>query len=44
MDAPLQKLIKERAIVVATTTFAVVVDGLSTSADIIGSVPIDYST
>lgn len=34
MDAPLQKLMNDRATVVATTTFAVVVDGLTTSEDI----------
>ena len=44
MEAPRQKLMKERATVVATTTLAVVDDGLPTSVDIIGRVPIDYST
>src|SRR5258708_25885481 len=34
MDAPRQKLMKERATVVATTTLAVVVVGLLTSSDI----------
>ena len=34
MDAPRQKLMKDRATVVATTTFAVVVVGLLTSVDI----------
>src|SRR5580704_4064577 len=40
MEAPRQKLMKERATVVATTTLAVVDDdGLPTSVDIIGRVP-----
>src|SRR5580693_1897854 len=34
IEAPRQKLMKERATVVATTTFAVVDDGLPTSVDI----------
>jgi hypothetical protein len=39
MDAPRQKLMKERATVVATTTLAVVDDVLPTPADMIGPVP-----
>jgi hypothetical protein len=39
MEAPRQKLMKERATVVATTTLAVVEDGLPTSVDIIGMFP-----
>ncbi len=39
MAAPRQKLIKERATVVATTTLAVVDDGLPTSVDMNGDVP-----
>jgi len=33
MEAPRQKLMKDRATVVATTTFADVVEGFLTSAD-----------
>ncbi len=40
MAAPRQKLMKESATVVATTTLAVVDDGLPTSLDITGYVPI----
>jgi tRNA nucleotidyltransferase/poly(A) polymerase len=39
MEAPRQKLIKESATVVATTTLAVVEDGLPTSVDITARVP-----
>src|SRR6202167_2061089 len=40
MEAPRQKLMKESATVVATTTLAVVDDGLPTSIDILGRVPL----
>src|ERR1700678_468499 len=40
MEAPRQKLMKESATVVATTTLAVVDDGLPPSVDIIGRVPL----
>jgi hypothetical protein len=40
MDAPRQKLMKDRATVVATTTLAVVVVGLLTSVDIYQAISI----
>jgi len=40
MEAPRQKLINDSATVVATTTLAVVDDGLVTSVDIIGRIPL----
>ena len=40
MEAPRQKLMKDRATVVATTTLAVVVMGLLTSVDIYQAISI----
>lgn len=44
MDAPRQKLMKDNATVVATTTLAVVVEGLLTSVDIYPVIPMVTGT